>query len=262
MRMFQHVGQNRRIFHSLLHILHLFYNTCPYKTTPILFIRNSIIMINIIILRCFLGVKNIHRNQPSSPFNHLRMFLCYYMAYLDIGYFVNRKFWWEKKIFCPWRLTRKSFLDKAINNTHCLSSNRYRYIFPKIWHVIIIWTLTVSKICCIYHLNIRWKKINPVRKIHVVMRIKVNSNKLIFPDFSRDVFDGCINYHDELPMVYHSINIPPWKLQELPCLSLVLICLEFIIGLIESAFPSLLLPKSDPLLRNFFEAFSEISVRL
>ena len=99
-------------------------------------------------------------------------------------------------------------------------------------------------------------------KIHTVMIMKVNSNKGIYPDPSRNVLGGCRDDHDELPLVYLATNLPPHQLQELPCLRHVLLSLEFIIGLIESACPSLLLPNPDPLLRNFFEAFSDIGVRL
>ena len=94
------------------------------------------------------------------------------------------------------------------------------------------------------------------------MRMKVNSNKGICTDFSRNVLDGCRDDHDDLTLVYLAMNLPPCQLQELPCLSLVLPILEFIIGLIESACTSLLLPNPDPLLCKFFEAFSDIDVRL
>ena len=45
-------------------------------------------------------------------------------------------------------------------------------------------------------------------------------------------------------------------------MSLVLLRLEFIIGLIESACTGLLLTNPDPLLCSFFEAVSDIDVRL
>ena len=94
------------------------------------------------------------------------------------------------------------------------------------------------------------------------MSMKVNSKKVIFPDFGRNVLDGCRDGHNDLPLVYPAKNLPPRQLQDLPCLSLVLLFLEFITGLIESACPSLLLTNPDPLLRNFFEAFGDIDVRL
>ena len=46
------------------------------------------------------------------------------------------------------------------------------------------------------------------------------------------------------------------------CLSLVLICLEFIIHLIESACTRLLLTILEPLLCKYFEALCEINVRV
>ena len=58
----------------------------------------------------------------------------------------------------------------------------------------------VSKIFCLSCLN-RWRNIlDTVMKRHVVMRMKVNSNKVICPDFSRNVLYGCIDDHDELPL--------------------------------------------------------------
>ena len=92
--------------------------------------------------------------------------------------------------------------------------------------------------------------------------MKVNSNKGICPYFSRNVLYGCRYDHDELPLGYPSTNLPPCQIQELPCFFLVLIRLEFIIGLIESACTSLLLPNPDPLLCKNVEAFSDIDVRL
>ena len=65
------------------------------------------------------------------------------------------------------------------------------------------------------------------------MRMKVNSNKGIYPDFNRNFLHGCRYDHDELPMGYSSMNLPPFQIQDLPCLSLVLIRLKFIIGLFE-----------------------------
>ena len=99
-------------------------------------------------------------------------------------------------------------------------------------------------------------------KRHAVMKMKVNSNKSICPNFSRNVLDGCKDDHDELPLVYLSMKFSLCQLQYLPCLSLVLIRLEFIIGIIESACPILLLPNPDPHLFKKFETFNDIGVRL
>ena len=99
-------------------------------------------------------------------------------------------------------------------------------------------------------------------KNNAVMRMKVDRKKLICKDFSRNVLDGCRDDHCELPLVYPATKLPPCQLQELYCLTLVLICLEFIIDLIESTCPSLLLSNPDPLIHNCFEAFSDIDVRL
>ena len=74
--------------------------------------------------------------------------------------------------------------------------------------------------------------------------------------------DGYRDDHDDLPLVYLAMNIPSCQLQELTCLSLILICLEVIIGLIEIACPSLLLPIPDHLSRKLYETFSDIDVRI
>ena len=109
----------------------------------------------------------------------------------------------------------------------------------------------VSKICCISRLNSWLNIFDTVMKRHAATRIKVNSYKWIWPDFIRNVLDGCRDYHDDLPLVYQEVNLPLWQIQDLPCLILVMLLLEFNIGLIESACPSLLLSKPDPILRFF-----------
>ena len=106
----------------------------------------------------------------------------------------------------------------------------------------------VLKICCLSCLNSWRNLLDLVRKIQAMMRMKVDRNKGIYPNFGRNVVDGCRDDHDKLPLVDPSMKFPPCQLQELPCLSLVLIHLEFIIRLIESACTSLLLPNLDPLL--------------
>ena len=74
--------------------------------------------------------------------------------------------------------------------------------------------------------------------------------------------DGCRNDHDELPLVDPAMKLPTFQLKDMPCLSLVLLSLEFIIQLIESTCPSLLLPNLDPILCNCFEGINEIHVIL
>ena len=76
--------------------------------------------------------------------------------------------------------------------------------------------------------------------------MKVDRNKGICTDFCRNVLDCCRDDRDDIPLGDPAMNLPPRHLQDLPCLSLVLICLEFIIKLIESACLSLLLPNIDP----------------
>ena len=94
------------------------------------------------------------------------------------------------------------------------------------------------------------------------MRMKVNSNKGMCLDFSSNVFDSCRYDHADLTLVYLAMNFPLCQLQDMNCLSLVLLHMEFTIGLIESDCPSLLLPNPDPILRKIFKAFSEICGRL
>ena len=74
--------------------------------------------------------------------------------------------------------------------------------------------------------------------------------------------DVCRDDNGELPMGDPSMNILMCHLQELPCLILVLLRLEFTIRLTKSACPSLLITNLDPILYNFFEAPSDIHVRL
>ena len=141
-----------------------------------------------------------------------------------------------------------SLCGKAINNRHHLSSFYYCRIFLKRQYGIIIRPLVVPKICFLSCLN-SWRNIlDPVRKRQTVMRMKVDSNKVICPYFGRKFLDVCRDNNDELPLVDTAMNLPPRHLQELPCLSLVLICLELNICLIASACTSLLLPKLYPLL--------------
>ena len=54
---------------------------------------------------------------------------------------------------------------------------------------------------------------DPVIKRHVAMRMKVNSNKGICPDFSRNVLDGFRYDHDELPLGYPPMNLLPFQIQ-------------------------------------------------
>ena len=92
------------------------------------------------------------------------------------------------------------------------------------------------------------------------MKMKVESNKGICPYLGSNVMDGCIDYHDDLTLVDPSMNLPPCQLQELPCLILVLIFLELIICLIESACTGLLLNNLDTLLCKKIEGISDIHV--
>ena len=94
------------------------------------------------------------------------------------------------------------------------------------------------------------------------MRMKFYSNKLIFPDFGWNALGGCRNDRNELTLGDLDMNLLPRLLQELPCLSVVLLHLEFIMRLISSACPSLLFPNLKLLLCRDFKAVSDIHVRL
>ena len=94
------------------------------------------------------------------------------------------------------------------------------------------------------------------------MRMKVDRNRGICQDFVRNIFDDCIDDHNELTLGNPAIKLLPRPLRCLPCLIIFLIRLEFIIRLIESACPILLLPNLDTLLWKNSEALSEIYVRL
>ena len=78
--------------------------------------------------------------------------------------------------------------------------------------------------------------------------MEVESNKGICPEFVRSVFDACKDDHDELPLVDLSMNLFPCQIQEMPCLSLGILRLEFITRLVESACTTLLLPNLGSLL--------------
>ena len=92
--------------------------------------------------------------------------------------------------------------------------------------------------------------------------MKVDSNKGICQYFGRNVLYSCIDYHDDLKLVDTSMNFPLCQIQDLPCLSLVLLLLECIIHLIESACTGLLLTNLQSILCKKFKGISYIHVRL
>ena len=57
------------------------------------------------------------------------------------------------------------------------------------------------------------------------MRMKGDSNKVIFPYFGRYFFVVCRYYHGYLSLGDMSMKLPLHHLQEIPYLSLVLLCL-------------------------------------
>ena len=93
-----------------------------------------------------------------------------------------------------------------------------------------------------------------------VTRIKVDSNKVICPDFGRNVFYGFRNNYYELPLVDTAMELMSHHLQYMSCNCFVLIHLELIIWLIGSACTRLLLTNHNFLLWKVFEALSDIHV--
>ena len=55
--------------------------------------------------------------------------------------------------------------------------------------------------------------LDPFMKSYAVMRMKVNSNKGICTDFSRNVLDGYRDDHDEMPLGYLAMNLLPCQIQ-------------------------------------------------
>ena len=80
------------------------------------------------------------------------------------------------------------------------------------------------------------------------MRIKVDINKGIFLYFGRNVLYGCRENQYDLTLGDQAMNIKSHHIQDLPCMSLVLLFPECIIRLIKSACTSILLPNLDPIL--------------
>ena len=151
---------------------------------------------------------------------------------------------------------------EAINNRHYLSLFYFCHIFPQRRHGIIIRPLVVPKICCVSRLD-SWRNIlDPVSQRQMVMRMKVESNKGISPDFVRNVLNDCKDDCDYISLGYLDMNLPPRHLQDLPCLSLILIFLEFIIRFIEISCPRILLHNLDTLLYKNCKALSDIHIRL
>ena len=149
---------------------------------------------------------------------------------------------------CPWRLSMRSLNNRAINNRHYLYLFYYCRLFPNRWHGIIIRDLVAPKIWCLSCINSHRNILGPISGRQTVVSMKVDRNKRICPDFGRNLVYGCNDDHNGLPLVVLSINFPLWNLHDMLCL----LCLLFIIRFIESACPSLLLPKLDPLVfKNF-----------
>ena len=167
----------------------------------------------------------------------------------------------DKILFCPQIINTRSLRGKATNNIHYLYYLYYCHFSPKIRLGIIIITRVVPKILFLYRLNNCQNILDPDRKIQAVIRMKVDSNKGICPDFGRNVLDGCRDDNDELALVDPSMHLKPCQLQELPCFSLVLLHLEFIIRLIESTCTRFLLTNLDTLLCKKIEGINEIHVR-
>ena len=95
-----------------------------------------------------------------------------------------------------------------------------------------------------------------------MIRIQVDNNKAICPDLGINVLDVCKEFHNDLPLDYPAMHLLTCHLQDLPCKTIVLLKLEFILHLIENDCPSLLLPNFDHLFYKTIEDFSDIQVIL
>ena len=129
-RGFEHTGQKRSVFHSLIRLLHILcfwcIHTCAHtrlsQTTTILFIKSGTTIINHTILSWLVRVKNVHGNQLSPPLNHLWILACEHVEFFILRVWPRKKETNEIQniLLHPGRLTIRSLREKAINNRHYL----------------------------------------------------------------------------------------------------------------------------------------------
>ena len=67
----------------------------------------------------------------------------------------------------------------------------------------------VLKMICLYHIKSRCNLLDTVIKRQIMMRIKDDSNKVICPKFSGNVFDVCMDDHDDMTLVDPAMKLPP-----------------------------------------------------
>ena len=145
------------------------------------------------------------------------------MEYLDLGLFGQEKKKMNERqnvFFCPCRLTRKKTpRTKWINNTHHLSPTQVHTYFPNRWHWHHnIWNLVSFKnMPSLPDLTASEIFLIQSGKVMRVMRMKVNSNKAICPDYSSNLFWMTVEI---ITMRCHWFIrpwiFPPCRLQELP----------------------------------------------
>ena len=91
---------------------------------------------------------------------------------------------------------------------------------------------------CLSRLKRRYTLFNPVSKIPTMMGMNIEINKGIYPDFARNVLDGCRDDHDDLSLVDLEMYLMMNHIQGLPSLNPVLICLDFSYDLLKVFVPS------------------------
>ena len=218
-----------------MHLFHLFCyyfsNTCAHtrlsQTTIILFIQSSTTIFNVTIPRWLLRVNNVHDNEPLPSLDHLRVFTCNNMTYFYLDNLVRGKKMTERQniLLHPWRLTIRSLCGKVINNRNYLSLFYYCRLFPNIRNSILIIPFGDLKTFFLSRLNSWHNLLDSLSKTKMMINIKVDRNKVVCPDFVRNVLDGCRDNHYDLSLVDMSTNLLLLNIQDLPCLILVLVFL-------------------------------------
>ena len=172
-------------------------------------------------LSCLFKVNNAHVNQLLPPLNHSCIF-----CFQPYGRYLSREFGNGQKMnerqifrFVHGGLPLVVFATKQsrtdIYSLHFIVKKKFR------WHHIIVGLLLAPKIISLYCLN-RWCNIlDTVRKIEMMMRMKVDSNKVICPDLGRSF--GCIDDHDDLQLIDPYKNLMLRQLQDMNACFLVLI---------------------------------------
>ena len=181
---------------------------------------------------------------------------------LDIANFSKWKKWTrhQKNRFIPRDLTWVVSTKIYINGSRYTLFVLLLPFLSHMCHGIVIVPLVMSKIRCISYLNIQYNFLYPFIRRQMLIIIKVDSNKILRQDFFIHVLGAFVGGHGDLPLVDQSMQLFIFHIQDLPCHNFVLLWLECILCLIESACPILLINNLDTLLYKTFEAFRDIYV--